>query len=115
MKTAIKALALLALHALNALSVAADPYWHFCNDNPCDEDCGISVSADDDGCLRHNGRMSVRPSGGLDELYLPVLVAYSDKNCEQEIGCNALGGREGSPAGVAPICESLRGDPVRFC
>lgn len=100
----------LALFAFSALYGHATPYFHFYNDDACNDGCGISVSGDNDGCLQESGRLSVGPSGGLDELYNPVLVAYSDANCEVEIGCNALGARSGSPAGVALICESFSGD-----
>jgi hypothetical protein len=50
--------------------------------------------------------LSFVPSGGTADFYNPVLVAYSDANCANEISCNALGLGNGSPERYA-----FNGDP----
>jgi hypothetical protein len=98
----IKALFLLNIAAV----VTATPYFAFYNDDACTQGQGISVSGDNDGCLQESGRLSFGPSGGTADFYNPVLVAYSDANCANEIGCNALGLGNGSPE-----CYAFNGDP----
>lgn len=85
----LKLSALLLSCGISSAFAAGELFYAFYNDVQCTEGEGTHVSSMNDGCLKQNGRLGVTTAGGSN-LYYPVLVGYTDENCEEEIGCNAM-------------------------
>lgn len=77
------------LSCLAGAAMAQEQYYAFYNDNQCKTGEGKHVSSMNDGCLKEVGRQGVGPAGSGGDLYDPILIGYSDENCQDEIGCNA--------------------------
>jgi len=70
--------------------IAGDLYMAFFNDDQCTAGEGTHVDTKNDGCLKEYGRQSFGKAGGSAGLYYPILIGYTDDNCQNEIGCQAL-------------------------
>jgi hypothetical protein len=72
---------LLALSAF-AGYVSATTYAQFCDDTACTENCGISVSTDNPGCLNESGRHSIKFH---DSNIQDVRLVFSpEPNCKRD-------------------------------
>lgn len=65
--------------------ISATTYAQFCDDTECSENCGISVSVDNAGCLTQKGRQSVKFHG--TNLVKADLVSSPGDTCDCQNYC----------------------------
>ncbi|WPG97949.1 Hypothetical protein R9X50_00073200 [Acrodontium crateriforme] len=87
--------------------VQATTYAQFCDDHACTENCGISVSTDNPGCLNESGRNSIKFHD--DNIQEVNLVFSPTPNCPCQTECiNVVACGEGVCGGKVS-CMDLAG------
>ncbi|KAI2607050.1 uncharacterized protein GGS25DRAFT_316989 [Hypoxylon fragiforme] len=96
---------LLLLALLSAplpLPVSAEQWFQFCDDTACSQNCGISVSGSNAGCLEHQaGRKSIKTHGS--SFAGTYLVHSPGDACDCQQDCTAISGIG------APSCIDISG------
>lgn len=93
-------------------AIASDAYYAFYNEIGCKGDHGTHVDTNNHACFQEHGRLSAGPVGGGGGFYIPLLIAYSDDNCQTPLGCaNIAGSPTGPGPGETEGCVNFSADP----
>ncbi|KAI1379618.1 hypothetical protein F4677DRAFT_442593 [Hypoxylon crocopeplum] len=102
-KIAVLLLLLLLLFLSTTGHLVTARIWvQFCDDTACSQNCGLSVSINDPGCLANEwGRRSLKLHGS--DFLGAYLVHSPDAGCGCQIDCTDL------PGAGAPTCIDISG------
>lgn len=98
-------------------TVFSSGWAQFCDDDNCSVNCGISVSANNPGCLEEPGRKSVKLHGTDNPFWSTVslvITPHDSCSCQSQCMNNLASGGQYDAAGCVKLAEDANGASYRF-